>query len=110
MMNNIVYIKEHSWLASIAAKNLHSPDVAMVLGNTIHLHGVSAQDFLQQKSWLCHELKHVEQYKRYGFLLFILKYCWDCLRYGYQNCPLETEARKAEKDLYLIDKYKIICR
>jgi hypothetical protein len=44
-----VHIKENSWLASLAAKQLKGSSAAIVFGNTIHLHGVSQQGFLQMK-------------------------------------------------------------
>ena len=90
-------IKEHSWLAKIAAKKLSSTNVAMVLGKTIHLWGVSKTDFLQDEKWLKHELCHIRQFKQYGYLNFVVKYLWESLRKGYYNNRFEVEARKAEE-------------
>ena len=56
-----IRIRENSWLAKIAAAKLRSPQVAMVLGSTIHLYGTKTADFLNDKAWVCHELKHVQQ-------------------------------------------------
>ncbi|MEO7522947.1 MAG: DUF4157 domain-containing protein [Ferruginibacter sp.] len=100
MANKISYkIKENSWLAKIAAKKLGKKDVAMVLGNTIHLWNTTEAGFLNDKQWVKHELCHVEQYKRYGFLNFLARYLWESIRKGYQNNKYEVEARNAEKNM-----------
>ena len=97
-MNNPDFIiKENSWLAKIAAKKLRSSNVAIVLGKTIHLFGVSKMDFLQDEKWLKHELCHIKQFKQYGYLNFVVKYLWESLRKGYYNNRFEVEARKAEE-------------
>lgn len=93
---NNIHIKENSWLAGIAARKLGVTQVAMVLRQTIHLYGVSAQDFLEDERWVKHELCHVAQYRRMGTLPFLAKYLWLSIRYGYYNNPLEVEARAAE--------------
>jgi hypothetical protein len=49
--------------------------------------------------WRRHEDCHKEQWAREGTVLFILKYFWYSIRYGYQANPLEVEARSAEKEL-----------
>lgn len=96
MKENSFSIKENSWLAKIAAKKLHSHAVAMVLGNTIHLHNTTRQEFLQNKKWVKHELCHVQQFKQHGYILFIIKYLWESIRKGYHNNKFEVEARAAE--------------
>ena len=48
---------------------------------------------------LVHEQVHVNQYQRYGFVCFICLYLWQWIRYGYDNMPLENEARKAEDNV-----------
>lgn len=93
-----VKIKEKSWLAKLATKRLGVSSVAMVLGKTICLWGVSKNEFLSNENWVKHELKHVEQYKRYGYFGFLVKYVWLSIRDGYENNPLEVEAREAEKE------------
>ncbi|MFT3846605.1 MAG: DUF4157 domain-containing protein [Lacibacter sp.] len=90
-------IKEKSLLALFAAKKLKANRVAMVIGKTIHLHNTKREDFLNNKRWLKHELAHIEQYKRYGLLKFLLLYLWYSIKYGYYNNPFEVEARKAEE-------------
>ncbi len=90
-------IKENSFLAKLAAKKLKSKNVAMVIGNTIHLHGVTKELFLQNTSWLKHELCHIKQYRQYGTMNFLAKYLLESAKVGYYNNKYEVEARKAEQ-------------
>ena len=92
-------VKENSWIAKLAAKKLGSENVAIVIGKTIHLYKVSKEDFLQDKNWVKHEICHINQFKKYGFFKFIIKYLWESLRRGYYNNKYELEAREAEKAL-----------
>ena len=69
-------------VARIAARWLHTDKVAIVLGTTIHLWNTKAPEFLQNKKWLRHELVHVEQFKRYGFLRFIYLYVRETIKSG----------------------------
>ena len=89
-------IKENSWIAKIAAAKLRSENVAVVIGKTIHLHGVSKNDFLKNEKWMRHERCHLEQFRKYGFLNFIFKYLLESIRSGYHNNKFEAEAREAE--------------
>lgn len=91
------HIKEKSWLAKIAAKKLRSNSVAMVLGNTIHLHNSTKTEFLQNTKWVKHELCHVQQFKQHGYWGFLVKYLWESLKKGYYNNKFEVEARAAEE-------------
>lgn len=91
-----ITIKENSWLAKAAAKKLHATSVAMVLGNTIHLHNTSKKDFLQNTAWVKHELCHVQQFRQHGFFMFVIKYLYECIKAGYYNNKYEVEAREAE--------------
>ena len=43
-----------------------------------------------------HERVHARQWRRYGFVGFIVRYVWFVVRYGYERHPLEVEARRAE--------------
>lgn len=46
---------------------------------------------------LCrHELAHWAQWQRMGTLRFFATYLWLLARHGYQNHPMEIEARAAE--------------
>jgi hypothetical protein len=69
-MKRKVRVRENSWLAKLAAKKLGYGQIAIVFGHTIHLHNTTLADFFDQPGWVRHELKHVEQYERLGFLSF----------------------------------------
>jgi hypothetical protein len=45
-----------------------------------------------------HESKHLEQMQRDGKLLYLIKYSFWTLRYGYKMNPYEVEAREAERE------------
>ena len=89
-------IKEHSWVARIAAWKLSSKRVAIVVGRTIHLHNASKTEFLNNPRWVKHELCHIEQFRRYGFFRFVIMYLWESMRKGYYKNKYEVEAREAE--------------
>ncbi|MBC7937069.1 MAG: DUF4157 domain-containing protein [Rhizobacter sp.] len=91
-------IRQNSWLAKMAAWKLKTRSVAFVLGSTIHLHNVSPAEFLENKSWLRHELCHIRQFEQHGFFIFIAKYIWESIRHGYYNNKYEAEARRAENE------------
>ena len=96
--NNNFTIKENSWLAKLAAKKLGSPNVAMVLGSTIHLYHVSKEEFLQDTKWVKHEQCHIQQFKQHGYIGFIAKYLWESIRRGYYTNRFEVAARAAEEE------------
>jgi len=91
-----ISIKEKSWIARFAAKRLGASNVAIVIGKTIHLYNITRHEFLQNEKWLKHELCHIKQFKRHGFLTFIIKYLWEGFKKGYFNNKFEVEAREAE--------------
>jgi hypothetical protein len=97
-----VVIKENSALAWTAAKVLREKRVAIVFGNTIHLTNSTKADFLKDKSWVLHELAHVRQYRKHGFIKFISLYLVDCVKNGYINNRFEKEARQLENDHTLL--------
>lgn len=45
-----------------------------------------------------HELQHVYQVRREGWLKFYLTYLWYQVRYGYSKNPYEVEATSFEND------------
>lgn len=92
-------------LAKMAAGYRKSGRMAMVLGKTIHLYGVSRKQFLAERNWVQHELKHIEQFERLGYLRFLARYAWLSYKYGYYNHPMEQEARRAEKEPLGTQKY-----
>ena len=89
-------IKENSWIAKIAAGKLHSENVAIVIGKTIHLHHVSKMDFLKDEKWVKHEKCHLQQFKKYGYFNFIFQYLLESIKVGYYKNKFEAEARDAE--------------
>lgn len=91
-------IKEHSFLARVAAWKLGSKRVAIVVGKTIYLHNTSRDEFLSNKTWLNHELQHIRQYEKYGLFPFIIRYLLESARRGYYNNKYEVEAREAENN------------
>ncbi|WP_181305194.1 hypothetical protein [Rufibacter sp. XAAS-G3-1] len=88
-------IVENSLFARIARWKLKSSNVAMVLGKTIHLSGVSKEKFLRDTPWVAHELCHVRQFKEHGYLKFLWLYLVESLHVGYYNNKFEVEARMA---------------
>ncbi|UOQ75713.1 hypothetical protein MUN84_13735 [Hymenobacter sp. 5516J-16] len=88
-------IVENSPLARLARLKLGAPNVAMVLGSSIHLSGVSRDQFLRDPFWVAHEMEHIQQFEQYGRLGFLARYLRDWVRYGYYNIPFEVAAREA---------------
>ena len=103
-----VRIKENSWVAKMAAAKMKADKVAIVFGSTIYLHNTNREEFLQDNDWVCHELKHVEQYNQNGFAGFIVKYLFDWLKNGYYNNKFEVEAKDSEMDKTLLKKFQFI--
>ena len=101
-----VFIKPDSLIARLAARRMGFDRIAIVLGRTIHLYNATVQDFIKNKPWLLHELKHVEQYER-GFFRFLVDYLREHRVNGYRNNRFEKEARAAESDIRLLDKYDL---
>lgn len=103
-------IREDAWIASLAACFLKGKKVALVIGNRIYLHGTKESELLESKSWLRHELMHVQQYKEKGIVLFLIQYAWESFRQGYWNNRYEIEARAAEKLVDFEKKFKVVSR
>ena len=101
-------IKERSLIARLASWKLNSNKIAIVIGKTIHLHNTNRQEFLQNKRWFLHELKHIEQFSHYGFFPFIFLYLWESLHRGYTNNKYEIEARASETDEQLFEYGEMI--
>lgn len=91
-----VKIREGTLFARMAARKLKCTTVAAVCGNTIHLWNISREDFLKRTPWVVHEIEHVRQFQRYGFVWFSVLYLWESARRGYYNNRFEVEARVAE--------------
>ncbi|MFB9863413.1 hypothetical protein [Rufibacter immobilis] len=88
-------IVEGSPFARIARWVLKSSNVAMVLGKSIHLSGVSKENFLRDRAWVAHELVHVRQFQEHGYVKFLWLYLLESMRVGYYNNRFEAEARLA---------------
>lgn len=101
------YIKENSFVARMAAWKLQSPTVAIVIGRTVHLHNASKEEFLTNIRWLRHELVHIKQFHRYGFIQFIGKYLLESIKNGYVNNKYEVEARQGEHDETLCHEFPV---
>ena len=95
-------IVENSPWARLARLKLGTRNVAMVLGRTIHLSGVSREEFLRDPYWVAHEMEHVRQFAQYGRLGFLGRYLLGWVWHGYYNIPFEVAARAAgERDAHL---------
>ncbi len=92
-----VRIRENSWMARAASCYMSSHQLAIVIGNTIHLWGTTKENFSNDKKWLKHELKHVEQFENFGLLRFAVMYLFEWLKHGYHKNRFEVEARQAEE-------------
>ncbi len=85
-------------LARTATWKLSTDNVAIVFCNTIHLYGVTTQQFLNNTKWVKHELCHIKQYKQHGFIGFLIKYLWESIKVGYTKNKFEVDAREAEEE------------
>ncbi len=85
-------------LAKLAARNLKSEKMAIVLGKTIRLHNTTKEEFLQNTRWVRHEVAHVIQFQEKGFISFIISYLLESFNLGYEHNRYELEARQKEKD------------
>ncbi|WP_240773246.1 hypothetical protein [Pontibacter sp. SGAir0037] len=88
-------IVENSLFARVARMVLKSSNVAMVLGNKIHLSGVNGETFLKHEQWVAHELCHIRQFKEHGYARFLWLYLLESMRKGYYQNKYEVEAREA---------------
>jgi hypothetical protein len=101
-----VKIKTSSKRARIAAIKLGGKKVAMVWGNTILLAGTTREEFLSDKKWVCHELRHVLQSMTIGKWRFLLRYVFLSIQFGYHNHPYEVDARLHEQDEEILKRVK----
>lgn len=98
-----VRIKEKSLLAKLAAYNLKSDKMAIVVGSTIRLHNATKEEFLNNTRWVRHEIAHVKQYQQKGLLRFIASYLLETFNLGYEFNRYELEAIKKEKDHRILE-------
>lgn len=103
-----VFVKENSVLAKWGAKKLKANNIALTIGNTIYLHNATKQQLIQNTSWLCHELVHVQQYEKLGFAKFLIMYIYEWIVKGYYNNKFEVEARENESDYTILLQYVVV--
>ena len=103
-------IREDALLARLAAYFLKGKKVAIVIGDSIYLHGANEKELLESTSWLRHELQHIQQFKKEGTFLFLIKYSWESLCKGYWNNKYEIEARAAAQVSGYEKKFKVVSR
>lgn len=99
MPQQIIHIRiiENHWIARIAAFKLKAKHgMAITIGNKIYTYHANRNDLVYNKSWLQHEIAHVLQFQRYGFIRFLVLYLWESLHKGYYNNKFEAEARDFE--------------
>jgi|GEM_PF-864843 len=90
----------NSPLARIARLVLgNKANVAMVIGQTVHLSGATREEFLADAEWLAHERVHIRQFREHGFVPFLWKYLVESARVGYFNNKFEVEAREEARRL-----------
>jgi len=80
----------------------HREIAAITLGRKIHFRMLDNYD--PHTAWglalLAHEIKHVEQYERDGWLKFYAKYFWAYVLHGYGNSvPFEAEAVEFQRQV-----------
>lgn len=98
-----IKIKEDANVAKLAAKYMRANSLAIVFGSTVYLCNITKQQFLKDKRLFRHEVEHVIQYRRHGFLKFLFLYCRESYRKGYYENKFEKEARASENDITLLD-------
>lgn len=54
----------------------------------------ATEEDMKDESLRSHELCHIEQMERDGKFMFMIKYMWHSLLYGYKDNLYEVEARK----------------
>jgi hypothetical protein len=99
-----VRIKQNSFFAKCASRIMKANNLAIVFRKTVHLHNITAHQFLVDEELMRHELQHVIQYKEQGWLIFVIKYLWFSFKNGYFNNPFEVEARNMEYDTDLLKR------
>ena len=77
----------------LAEAILRDGDLAFTWGRHVFVVGAA----LPVASML-HELQHVLQFRRYGYLGFVVRYVWYAATVGYRANPLEAEARQAGQE------------
>lgn len=103
-----VIVKENSWLAKLGAKRLKAKSIALTIGSTIYLHNATKEQLIQNTTWLCHELVHVQQYEKHGVIKFLVCYIFEWIFKGYYSNKFEVEARAKENDYSILLDYVVV--
>jgi hypothetical protein len=103
-----VKIKEQSLVAKLATRFMKWNSAAIVFGNTIHLWNIEKNELLHNRRLLYHEVEHVRQYNRYGFINFILLYLIESIKNGYYKNRFEVEARNAESKMPVTGEFNFL--
>lgn len=85
-------IKEATWAWTLLLNTLGRIAICTPWRTIIILSRYISNDRLKR-----HEMSHAAQYERMGRWRFLAVYCWYALRHGYDQNPLEIEARQAER-------------
>jgi hypothetical protein len=86
---------QHRELAQIAADTnlINSQTGGITFGHSIYIRS----DLIADERLLSHELRHVHQYENAGSIeAFLVEYVRQIAVHGYNNAPLEVDARSAE--------------
>ena len=86
--------KYNSIIARLFAMN-KTKRWAVTLGQTAYF---SVAESEVSESWHVHEDTHKRQWKRDGYIKFIIRYLWQWIFKGYKSIDYEIEARKATSD------------
>ena len=83
------------WLSYFTNKVASTP-IGITLGYAIF----TDRNYKNNLNLILHELVHVRQYESHGgHIRFLQEYIYQCLKFGYKNCPLEKEAENISNAL-----------
>ena len=88
--------KFNHWIPRLIAKIKRTKTMAVTISSTCTLYSESEEYVMQAVNWRKHEDCHKQQIKSEGWFVFMVKYAWYQIRYGYTNNPYEILARGAE--------------
>lgn len=103
-----IIIKENAKLGWLAAKYLHTARVAIAFNSTIYLWNATREEFLSQTNWVCHEVAHILQFRKYGTWRFAWLYLVEWLKRGYKYNRFEIQARKMERSVNLLNEVEFL--
>lgn len=86
-----------SWLPGNTAAMVIWPETILV-----------QKDHRLNRLELAHELRHIVQLRKRGYLAYLFGYAFLWLRYGYQRHPWEVEAKEAMNDPHYLQWAQMI--